>query len=81
MHVLVEDSRLGMHDMTRTSHSLHRSYFPGVSKREVRSFMLEVAVLSRLSHPSIVRLLGACLRLPHICIVEELMVGARGDVV
>lgn len=48
----------------------------GVSKREVRTFMREVAVLSRLNHPGIVRLLGACLRLPHICIVEELMVRA-----
>ena len=47
----------------------------GVSKREVRTFMREVSVLSRLNHPGIVRLLGACLQLPHICIVEELMEG------
>lgn len=47
----------------------------GVSNGEARTFIREVNVLSRLSHPSIVRLIGACLEMPHICIVEELMEG------
>ena len=47
----------------------------GVSRQEMRAFTREVAVLSRLDHKGIVRLLGACLRLPHVCIVEELMQG------
>ena len=46
-----------------------------VSRQEMRAFTREVAVLSRLDHKGIVRLLGACLRLPHVCIVEELMQG------
>lgn len=29
-------------------------------------------MLSRLNHPHIIRLLGACLAPPHICLVEEL---------
>ena len=39
------------------------------------SFKREVQVLSSLRHPHIVRLLGACLVLPHLCIVEELASG------
>ena len=47
----------------------------GASERELRTFAREVAVLSRLSHPCVVRLLGACTRPPRVCIVEELMRG------
>jgi serine/threonine protein kinase len=47
----------------------------GASERELRTFAREVSVLSRLNHPCVVRLLGACTRPPKVCIVEELMHG------
>ena len=45
------------------------------SRRALRAFAREVSVLSRLKHPHIVRLLGACLTPPSVCIVEELVAG------
>jgi serine/threonine protein kinase len=39
----------------------------------VRSFKKEVDVLSRVNHPHIVKLMGASLAPPDVCIVEELM--------
>ncbi|KAK9908804.1 hypothetical protein WJX75_003138 [Coccomyxa subellipsoidea] len=42
---------------------------------ELESFRREVEVLSGLQHDRIVRLLGACLAPPTICIVEELALG------
>lgn len=42
---------------------------------QLDAFRREVQVLSALRHPHIVRLLGACLVLPHLCIVEELAMG------
>ena len=42
---------------------------------ELASFAAEVAVLARLSHPRIVRLLGACLAPPRVCMLEELVEG------
>merc|ERR1712118_628655 len=39
----------------------------------VRSFKKEVDVLSRVDHPHIVKLMGASLAPPDVCIVEELM--------
>ncbi len=42
---------------------------------QLDAFRREVQVLSALRHPHIVRLLGACLVLPHLCIVEELATG------
>ena len=42
---------------------------------QLDAFKREVQVLSALRHPHIVRLLGACLVLPHLCIVEELAKG------
>ncbi len=39
------------------------------------SFAGEVAVLSRLSHPNIVRFLGACLTPPNACLIEEIVEG------
>ena len=43
---------------------------------ELASFTAEVAVLARLSHPRIVRLLGACLAPPRVCMLEELQGGS-----
>lgn len=43
------------------------------SKRDMKSFVREVAVLSSIRHPKIIRMFGACLKLPQLCIVEELM--------
>jgi serine/threonine protein kinase len=45
------------------------------SRGALRAFKREVAVLSRLRHPCVVRLLGACLTPPDLCIVEELVEG------
>ena len=42
---------------------------------QLEAFKREVQVLSALRHPHIVRLLGACLVLPHLCIVQELATG------
>ena len=42
---------------------------------ELASFAAEVAVLARLAHPRIVRLLGACLAPPRVCMLEELVEG------
>ena len=42
---------------------------------ELAAFQSEVAVLSRLAHPCIVRFLGACLAPPHACMLEELVEG------
>ncbi|KAG2426889.1 hypothetical protein HXX76_012676 [Chlamydomonas incerta] len=39
----------------------------------LRSFADEVEVLSRVDHPNVVRLLGACLDPPRICLVMERM--------
>ena len=39
------------------------------------SFTSEVAMLSRLQHPNIVRFLGACLTPPNACLIEELVEG------
>ncbi|KAG2431663.1 hypothetical protein HYH02_013240 [Chlamydomonas schloesseri] len=39
----------------------------------LHSFAHEVEVLSRVDHPNVVRLLGACLDPPRICLVMELM--------
>lgn len=47
------------------------------SKSDMKSFVREVAVLSSVRHPKIIRMFGACLKLPQLCIVEELM--ARGS--
>jgi len=41
----------------------------------LRNFAGEVAVLARLSHRNIVRLLGACLTPPNACMIEELVEG------
>ncbi|KAG2501064.1 hypothetical protein HYH03_000883 [Edaphochlamys debaryana] len=41
----------------------------------VESIRQEVQVLSRLSHPHIIRFFGACLAPPNVCIVEELAAG------
>lgn len=43
------------------------------SKSDMKSFVREVAVLSSIRHPKIIRMFGACLKLPQLCIVEELM--------
>jgi hypothetical protein len=48
---------------------------PGAGKRDLKTFVREVAVLSAVRHPKIVRMFGACLKLPHLCIVEEMMDG------
>ena len=45
------------------------------SRGALRAFKREVAVLSRLRHPCVVRLLGADLAPPDLCIVEELVEG------
>jgi hypothetical protein len=42
---------------------------------ELAAFAAEVAVLARLSHPRIVRLLGASLAPPRVCMLEELVEG------
>lgn len=45
------------------------------SATELDSLQREVDVLSRLQHPRIVRLLGACMAPPTLCLVEELVPG------
>jgi serine/threonine protein kinase len=47
----------------------------GGSPEELAAFRSEVAVLSRLAHPRIVRFLGAGLSPPHACMLEELVEG------
>jgi len=47
----------------------------GAGKSDLKTFVREVAVLSAVRHPKIVRMFGACLKLPHLCIVEEMMDG------
>ncbi|KXZ47611.1 hypothetical protein GPECTOR_34g770 [Gonium pectorale] len=44
---------------------------PGVAAS--RTFAQEVAVLARVRHPNVIRLLAACLRPPRPCLVMELM--------
>lgn len=41
------------------------------SEAEKREFTIEVRQLSRVSHPNIVRLYGACTRGTHVCLVME----------
>ena len=53
--------------------SLHA--MSGASRRDLVALAREVAVLSRLDHPCVVKLLGACLHPPDVFLVEEL---ARG---
>ena len=43
------------------------------SESKLTTLKTEVSLLSRLEHPNIVKLLGACLAPPRICIVEELL--------
>jgi serine/threonine protein kinase len=47
----------------------------GIRTSDLKSFAREVTVLSTLKHPKIVRLYGACLKPPQLCIVEELVDG------
>ena len=45
-----------------------------MTKRDLKTFVREVAVLSTVRHPKVVRMFGACLKPTHnICIVEEMM--------
>ena len=46
-----------------------------VSQSDLKTFVREVSVLSAIRHPKIVQLFGACLKQPHLCIVEEMMDG------
>ncbi|KAL0821858.1 hypothetical protein ABMA28_005262 [Loxostege sticticalis] len=41
------------------------------SEAEKREFAIEVRQLSRVSHPNIVRLYGACMKGAHVCLVME----------
>lgn len=41
------------------------------SEAERREFAIEVRQLSRVSHPNIVRLYGACTQREHVCLVME----------
>lgn len=41
------------------------------SEAEKREFAIEVRQLSRVSHPNIVRLYGACTKGAHVCLVME----------
>ena len=51
------------------------------SEGKLSSLRTEVEVLSRIKHPHIVNLYGACLAPPHCCLIEELMEGSLADVV
>lgn len=46
-----------------------------VPQNDLKTFVREVQVLSKIAHPKIVRMFGACLKQPHLCIVEEMMDG------
>lgn len=46
-----------------------------VRQSDFKTFVREVSVLSAIKHPKIVQLFGACLKQPHLCIVEEMMDG------
>lgn len=45
------------------------------SEAEKREFAIEVRQLSRVSHPNIVRLYGACTKGAHVCLVMEFAEG------
>jgi len=45
----------------------------------LKTFHVESYVMSQLVHPNVVTLLGACIRTPHLCLVQELAeLGRRG---
>jgi serine/threonine protein kinase len=44
---------------------------------DIEDFKKEVSILSRTSHPNIVRFVGGCTRMPHLAIVTEFV--ARGN--
>ena len=44
-----------------------------MTARDLKTFVREVAVLSTVRHPKVVRMFGACLKPNNICIVEEMM--------
>ncbi|KAK3103334.1 hypothetical protein FSP39_018557 [Pinctada imbricata] len=44
-----------------------------VSKKRLTEFSDEVAILCRLSHPRVVKFIGACVKPPNLCIVMEFM--------
>jgi serine/threonine protein kinase len=48
---------------------------PTASEDQLREFNEELAVMARLSHPNIVRLLGACTKPPRQCFLMELCAG------
>lgn len=41
------------------------------TESERKAFAVEVRQLSRVSHPNIVKLYGACTKIPHVCLVME----------
>ena len=51
------------------------------SESKLATLKTEVCLLSRLEHPNIVKLLGACLAPPRICLVEELLEKSLGDLI
>merc|ERR1719217_92085 len=57
------------------------NYLKRIGARLIPDLRTEVEVLSRIKHPHIVNLYGACLTPPHCCLIEELMEGSLADVV
>ena len=43
---------------------------------ELRSFAHEINILCRTQHPNVVCMLGACIKVPRMCLVEELCHGS-----
>jgi len=47
------------------------------SAEEIRAFLLEISIMSKLRHPNVVLFLGACLEFPEICLVTEYVEGGN----
>ena len=51
--------------------ALKKSIAKGIKEKQKEEFKWEVQIMRNLRHPNIVTFLGACFKLPHLCIVTE----------
>uniref|UniRef100_A0A0G4HRZ0 Protein kinase domain-containing protein n=1 Tax=Chromera velia CCMP2878 TaxID=1169474 RepID=A0A0G4HRZ0_9ALVE len=47
------------------------NWTPGLAEETMRSFVKEIESFRHLSHPGLVKFHGACLEVPHLCVVTE----------